>query len=66
VRLGIPVGLGADWLPSASTSLLAELKVAERTLARQGHPLPPRQLVETVTSTAAQIAGLAGQLGSLE
>jgi hypothetical protein len=60
------VGLGADWLPSGSTSLLAELKVAERTLARQGHPLAPRQLVEMVTSTAAQIAGLGGQLGSLE
>jgi 5-methylthioadenosine/S-adenosylhomocysteine deaminase len=66
VQLGIPVGLGADWLPSGSTSLLAELKVAERTLARQGHPLPPRQLVEMVTSTAAQIAGLGDQLGTLE
>jgi 5-methylthioadenosine/S-adenosylhomocysteine deaminase len=66
LQLGIPVGLGADWLPSGSTSLLAELKVAERTLARQGHPLPPRQLVEMVTATAAQIAGLGGQLGSLE
>jgi 5-methylthioadenosine/S-adenosylhomocysteine deaminase len=66
LQLGIPVGLGADWLPSGSTSLLAELKVAERTLARQGHPLAPRQLVEMVTSTAAQIAGLAGQLGTLE
>lgn len=30
LQLGIPVGLGADWLPSGSTSLLAELKVAER------------------------------------
>jgi 5-methylthioadenosine/S-adenosylhomocysteine deaminase len=66
VQLGIPVGLGADWLPSGSTSLLAELKVAQRTLARQGHPLAPRQLVEMVTSTTAQIAGLASQLGSLE
>jgi 5-methylthioadenosine/S-adenosylhomocysteine deaminase len=66
LELGVPVGLGADWLPSGSTSLLAELKVAARTLARQGHPLPPRRLVEMVTSTAADIAGLAGQLGSLE
>ena len=31
-----------------------------------GRPLPPRRLVEMVTSTAADIAGLAGQLGSLE
>lgn len=66
LQLGIPVGLGADWLPSGSTSLLAELKVAERTLARQGHPLAPRQLVEMVTSTAASIAGLGEQLGTLE
>jgi 5-methylthioadenosine/S-adenosylhomocysteine deaminase len=65
ISLGIPVGLGADWLPSGSTSLLAELKVAARTLARQGHPQPPRQLVEMVTSTAARIAGLADQLGTL-
>ena len=40
--------------------------MAARTLARQGRPLPPRRLVEMVTSTAADIAGLAGQLGSLE
>jgi cytosine/adenosine deaminase-related metal-dependent hydrolase len=65
IALGIPVGLGADWLPSGSTSLLAELKVAARTLALQGHPRSPRQLVEMVTSTAAEIAGLAGQLGVL-
>jgi hypothetical protein len=58
--------LGADWLPSGSTGLLAELKVAERTLARQGHPLAPRQLVETVTATATSIAGLGDQLGTLE
>jgi len=65
IALGIPVGLGADWLPSGSTSLLAELKVAARTLALQGHPQSPRQLVDMVTSTAAHIAGLADQLGVL-
>ena len=36
LELGLPVGLGADWLPSGSTSLLAELKVARRCLADQG------------------------------
>ena len=36
LRAGMPVALGADWLPSGSTSLLAELKVARRELARQG------------------------------
>jgi hypothetical protein len=33
--VGLPVGLGADWLPSGSTSLLAEIKVARRCLADQ-------------------------------
>ena len=32
--LGIPIGLGADWLPSGSPSLLAEIKVARRVLDR--------------------------------
>ena len=65
-ELGIPVGLGADWLPSGSTSLLAELKVAARVLGRQGKPRTPRQLVEMVTSTAAEIAGLSDHLGRVE
>ena len=62
---GMPVGLGADWLPSGSTSLLAEMKVARRELAQQGTPIPPAELVAMVTSGAARIAGLADQLGSL-
>jgi 5-methylthioadenosine/S-adenosylhomocysteine deaminase len=65
LRLGVPVGLGADWLPSGSTSLLAELKVAARVLAAQGLEPAPRQLVEMVTATAARIAGLGDQLGAL-
>jgi 5-methylthioadenosine/S-adenosylhomocysteine deaminase len=65
IALGIPVGLGADWLPSGSTSLLAELKVAARVLARQGAPRTHRQLVEMVTSTAAAIAGLDDHLGQV-
>jgi 5-methylthioadenosine/S-adenosylhomocysteine deaminase len=63
---GVPVGLGADWLPSGSTSLLAELKVAARVLATQGHQPDPRQMVAMVTSTAARIAGLDDHLGALE
>lgn len=62
---GMPVALGADWLPSGSTSLLAELKVARRELARQGHPLPAAELVAMVTSVAARVAGLEAHLGSL-
>ncbi len=62
---GMPVALGADWLPSGSTSLLAEMKVARRELARQGKELPAAELVAMVTSVAARVAGLEAQLGSL-
>jgi len=63
--LQLPVGLGADWLPSGSTSLLAELKVARRSLADQGLEPKAKQLVQMVTSEAAAIAGLGDQLGKL-
>ena len=36
---GVTVGLGADWLPSGSTSLLAEMKVARQELSNQGHAI---------------------------
>ncbi len=62
---GIPVALGADWLPSGSASLLGELKVARRELARQGRPVPAADLVAMVTSVAARIAGLDAHLGSV-
>ena len=62
---GMPVALGADWLPSGSTSLLAEMKVARRELAVQGLELPAAELVAMVTSGAAAIAGLQDHLGSL-
>src|SRR6478736_3854888 len=62
---GMPVALGADWLPSGSTSLLAEMKVARRELARQGHPVAAANLVAMVTSVAARLAGLDDHLGSL-
>jgi 5-methylthioadenosine/S-adenosylhomocysteine deaminase len=63
--LGLPIGLGADWLPSGSPSLLAELKVVRRELARQGVTTTDRALVRMVTSGAAQIAGLGDHLGML-
>jgi 5-methylthioadenosine/S-adenosylhomocysteine deaminase len=66
IRLGIPVGLGADWMPSGSQSLLAELKVARRVLARQGLTVESKTLVDMVTTQAAEIAGLGDQLGALE
>jgi 5-methylthioadenosine/S-adenosylhomocysteine deaminase len=65
LKRGVLVGLGADWLPSGSTSLLAELKVARRSLEEQGHPATAKQLVDMVTLDAAKIAGLEDKLGSL-
>ena len=63
---GVLVGLGADWLPSGSVSLLAEMKVARRSLRAHGHEPPAKKLVEMVTSDAAKIAGLDDKLGSLQ
>ena len=63
--VGVPVALGADWLPSGSTSLLAEMKVARRVLAGTGRPAEPSTLVAMATSGAAAIAGLDGKLGLL-
>src|SRR3954452_13501952 len=63
---GLLVGLGADWLPSGSTSLLSEMKVARRCLIEQGHPVDAQKLVDMVTRDAAAIAGLSDKLGRLE
>jgi 5-methylthioadenosine/S-adenosylhomocysteine deaminase len=65
IQAGMPVGLGADWLPSGSTSLLAEMKVARRELAQQGLQISAADLVAMVTSGAADIAGLGDHLGRL-
>ncbi len=66
ISLGVPVGLGSDWLPSGSPSLLSELKVARRVLRQQGASRTPKQLVEMVTKEAARIAGLQEFVGTLE
>jgi 5-methylthioadenosine/S-adenosylhomocysteine deaminase len=69
IDVGLQLGLGADWLPSGSQSLLAEQKVARRALRRQGIGLTDKQLhkklVEMVTTDAAEIAGLGDHLGQL-
>jgi cytosine/adenosine deaminase-related metal-dependent hydrolase len=62
---GVQVGLGADWLPSGSASLLDELQVARRLLAGQGALVDPARLVRMLTSDAAAIAGLADHLGRI-
>ena len=64
--VGLKVSLGADWLPSGSMSLLAEMKVARRELTNQGHPVSAAELVGMVTAGAADLAGLGGKLGRLE
>jgi 5-methylthioadenosine/S-adenosylhomocysteine deaminase len=62
---GLPVALGADWLPSGSTSLLGEMKVARRQLALEGFPISAADLVAMVTSVAARVAGLSEHLGAV-
>ena len=66
LELKIPLALGADWLPSGSTCLLAEMKVARHWLARQGVDLGAKALVQMVTATAAEVAGLEDDLGQLK
>jgi 5-methylthioadenosine/S-adenosylhomocysteine deaminase len=66
LAVGVPLALGADWLPSGSTTLLGEMKVARRCLAEQGSPISDEALVKMVTQDAAAIAGLADKLGSIE
>ena len=62
---GVPVALGADWMPSGSPSLLHELKIAERELDPQGTGTTSADLVHMVTAGAADIAGLGDRLGTL-
>jgi 5-methylthioadenosine/S-adenosylhomocysteine deaminase len=66
LEIGLKAGLGADWLPTGSQSLLHELRVARNELSRQGADPGARRLVEMVTSDAAEIAGLGDELGRLE
>ena len=63
---GVPIALGADWMPSGSPSLLHELKVAWQVITQTGVPLKPPDLVRMVTAGAAEIAGLGDKLGILE
>ncbi len=64
---GVRVGLGADWTPSGSPSLLHEMKVAWQVLSQTpGNTVDPPGLVAMVTRDAAAIAGLADQIGTIE
>lgn len=64
---GVPVALGADWMPSGSPSLLHEMKVAWQVLTQTfGSTVKAPDLVRMVTTGAAEIAGLADKIGTLE
>jgi len=64
---GVQVALGADWMPSGSRSLLDEMKVAWQVVSQTpGITVEPPDLVQMVTSGAAEIAGLADKIGTLE
>jgi 5-methylthioadenosine/S-adenosylhomocysteine deaminase len=65
LQAGVTVGLGADWLPSGSPSLLDELRIAARLLCAAGAAVPPARLVAMVTSGAARIAGIEAHVGRL-
>jgi cytosine/adenosine deaminase-related metal-dependent hydrolase len=65
LQVGVAVGVGADWLPSGSASLLDELRIAARLLRAGGAAVPPAQLVAMVTSGAARIAGIDAHVGRL-
>ncbi|HEX2049295.1 MAG TPA: amidohydrolase family protein [Actinomycetota bacterium] len=65
LTLGIPTGLGADWQPSGSPSLLDELQVARRVLRLQGSRVAAKRIVQMVTTDAARIAALSDRIGRL-
>jgi 5-methylthioadenosine/S-adenosylhomocysteine deaminase len=62
----VRVGLGADWSPSGSKNLLAELKLARLVNQLQGTVYTDRELVEMATLNAASILGWQGRLGTLQ
>ncbi len=65
-RLGIPLALGSDWLPSGSMNLNRELACASSYARTALHAaLSDEDLWRMVTSGAARAAHVAGQIGSI-
>lgn len=62
---GVRIGLGADWSPSGSKSLLGELKVAYLVSRELGGVFSDRELVAMATCGGAAILGWQQALGSL-
>jgi 5-methylthioadenosine/S-adenosylhomocysteine deaminase len=65
-RAGVRIGLGSDWSPSGSKSLLGELKVAKLVSDAIGSVFSSKELVAMVTREPAAILQWDKALGSLE
>src|SRR5215211_1818153 len=63
---GVRIGIGSDWSPSGSKSLLGELKVARVVAAEQGIGFSDRDILAMATRNAAEILKWDGALGSIE
>jgi cytosine/adenosine deaminase-related metal-dependent hydrolase len=67
LSMGIDVSLGADWAPSGSPNLLAELKVADHVNQRLWNGvISDEQLVDMATINPARAYGLDKFIGSIE
>jgi 5-methylthioadenosine/S-adenosylhomocysteine deaminase len=65
-RAGVRIGLGSDWSPSGSKSLLGELKVAKLVSDAMGSVFSSKELVAAATREAAAILKWDPVVGSLE
>ncbi|MEO6519840.1 MAG: amidohydrolase family protein [Pseudoxanthomonas sp.] len=63
---GLTIGLGSDWSPSGSKSLLGELKAAHAYSEENGRLFSPRDIVAMATRNAAKLLKWDQGLGSLE
>jgi 5-methylthioadenosine/S-adenosylhomocysteine deaminase len=66
-QLGIKIALGPDWSPTGSDGMLQELKYAA-TWNQGQYPVvfTDAELVQMVTTTPAQLAGLSDKIGSIK
>ena len=65
-RLGVGIGLGADWIPSGSMNMLRELQCADfLDQERYGGYFGPAKLWEMATYGAARALGLQERIGIL-
>lgn len=66
MQAGVLVSLGADWAPSGSANVLAELKVADRVnKVLWGSTITDKQLVQMVTKNPALTFGASAELGAI-